>query len=339
VFELRKLAMKQLRGSILNSKLKDFVFNLNIHNYHVFVDDFLAGKVGIDKNMYLIEALAIKLQRPMTVLSTLPEHSKKRIITFNANSDRPPLIFGLYEREKEWIFTPFYWNKNTEFNLDALRGKLEIVAYSAKTVPTAFRSRSILDLEVYALLNSLHSMQRFISGVPLKLLTDSRVLFYLFNSKIGNSSVKIKRWCLKLISDYPQVTLHFVKTSDNLADFLTREGMAPGDSEKFNLKDIHIKDFYSELPKPEFTLQEWSNFVEKHPEYLSIVTPKAVTLALNRGIENLKAMITPFRILQDKISREAIVKEQKKQYSDIYSKCLAGDGFIYEQVLKNETIK
>jgi hypothetical protein len=339
VYELRKLAMKQLRGSILNSKLKDFVFNLNIHNYHIFVEDFLAARVGIDYKMYLIEALAIKLQRPMTVISTLPEHSKKKIIHFNANSDRPPLVFGLYEREREWIFLPFYFNKHTEFNLESLRGKLEIVAYSAKTVPEGFRSRSILDLEVYAILNSLYSFQRFISGVPVKLLTDSRVLFYLFNAKIGNSSVKIKRWCLKLISDYPLVTLHFVRTSENLADFLTREGMVPGDAEKFNLKDIEIKDFYSELPKSEFTLQEWSCFVNQHPEYLTIATPKAVTLALNRGIENLKAMVTPFQILQTKISREAIVTEQKRQYADIYGKCLAGDNFVYEATEGKETVK
>ncbi|MEY3826654.1 MAG: hypothetical protein RLZZ148_1471, partial [Cyanobacteriota bacterium] len=54
--------------------------------------------------------------------------------------------------------------------------------------------------------------QRFISGVKVNLLTDSRVLYYLFSSKVGDSSVKIRRWCLKLISDYPTVVLHFIKT-------------------------------------------------------------------------------------------------------------------------------
>lgn len=147
-------------------------------------------------------------------------------------------------------------------------------------------------------MNSLFGMQRFISGVPVKLLTDSRVLFYLFSAKINNSSVKIKRWVLKLISDYPLVTLHFVRTSENLADFLTREGMLPGDSEKFQLKDIVIKDFYHELPKYDFTLKEWSNFVEAHPEYLMINNVKAVVLSLTRGISNLKESITPLQILQ-----------------------------------------
>jgi hypothetical protein len=42
-----------------------------------------------------------------------------------------------------------------------------------------------------------------------------------------------------------------------LADFLTREGLLPGDFEKFNLKDLTIDDFYDQLPKTNFTLMEW----------------------------------------------------------------------------------
>jgi hypothetical protein len=64
-----------------------------------------------------------------------------------------------------------------------------------------------------------------------------------------------------MISDYPLVTLHFVRTTENLADFLTREGLPPGDLGKFNIKDVHISDFYDQLPKNEFTLAEWITFV------------------------------------------------------------------------------
>ena len=106
----------------------------------------------------------------------------------------------------------------------------------------------------FAILSSLYSLQRFISGVPVTLLTDSRVLFFLFSEKVANSSVKIKRWCLKLLGDYPLVKLHFVRTSENLADFLTREGLPQGDLPKFNIKNIEIKDFHAELPKHDFTL-------------------------------------------------------------------------------------
>jgi len=144
---------------------------------------------------------------------------------------------------------PFFQNKNREFKIDSLKNKVQVIAYVSKTVPETFKSRPILDLEVFGLLTSLFSLQRFISGVKVTLLTDSRVLYYLFSAKVHNSSVKIKRWCLKLLSDYPQVTLHFVSTTNNLADFLTREGLPEGDLERFNLQNINIKDFYCDLPR------------------------------------------------------------------------------------------
>ena len=43
---------------------------------------------------------------------------------------------------------------------DSLKGKNQIVAYLAKSVPDQFKSRSILDLEVFAILTALHSLQR-----------------------------------------------------------------------------------------------------------------------------------------------------------------------------------
>jgi hypothetical protein len=95
-------------------------------------------------------------------------------------------------------------------------------------------------------------------------------LYYLFSPRIAQSSVKVKKWCYKLIGDYPDVTLHFVRTTENLADFLTREGLPPGDIEKFNIKDVQVADFHEKLPKHDFTLAEWAKFVEDNPQYLTI---------------------------------------------------------------------
>ncbi len=208
------------------------------------------------------------------------------------------------------------------------------MAYLAKTIPDAFLSRPILYLEVFAILTSLYSLQRYISGVRVKLLTDSRVLYYLFSAKVGNSSVKIKRWCLKLLSDYPLVTLHFVRTTDNLADFLTREGLPSGDLEKFNLKDVQISDFYDELPKPEFTLAEWIEFVEKHPEYLTInrtdkPSEQSTIMAITSGLSNVKDVVTPLEILIERLQRSEIVQKQKKEFPEIYAASLACKDFEF----------
>jgi hypothetical protein len=131
------------------------------------------------------------------------------------------------------------------------------------------------------------------------------------------------------------VKLYFVRTNDNLADFLTREGLPPGDCEKFNLKNISIANFHHELPKLEFTLPEWIDFVDSHPEYLMINAPnpqkvKTLALQITAGLDNVKAVVTPLEILRERLSRANIIIRQKKEFSQIYSNCLAGENFEYE---------
>jgi len=333
--DLRKQALKKLKSGILNTKLKDFTFKLNYNAYKEYIDNFQQGKVGIDPEMFLAEALALSLHRPMIFISSLEKHKARPVFQYNHDSDKPPLIYGIYLRENKEIFMPFFYNKNVEFRLDQLKGRMQVIAYVAKTVPEAFKSRPILDLEVFAILTALYSLQRFISGVKVHLLTDSRVLYYLFSSKVGNSCVKIKRWCLKLISDYPMVVLHFVRTTENLADFLTREGLPNGDLERFNLKEIQISNFYDKLPKTEFTLAEWINYVEDHPEYLTINmqdTPplKNIALAINKGLENVQSVMTPLEILKSKLTRASIIEAQKNEFNEIYTLCLAAPEFILD---------
>ncbi len=109
-----------------------------------------------------------------------------------------PVHFSGYRKYGE-DYLPFYFNRNTEFKLDNLKGKINIIGYTAKCVPPGFESRSILDMEVFAILTTLYSFQKLISGVKVTLLTDSRVLYYLFSSRVSDSSVKIRR----ILQDLP----------------------------------------------------------------------------------------------------------------------------------------
>ncbi len=56
-------------------------------------------------------------------------------------------------------------------------------------------------------------------------------------------------------------------------DLLTTEGIPPGVCEKFNLKDITIANFHHDFPKLEFTLSEWIDYVDSHPEHLMVNAP------------------------------------------------------------------
>ena len=51
----------------------------------------------------------------------------------------------------------------------------------------------------------------------------------------------------------------------NLSDFLTREGLPPGDIEKLNLKNTQILDFVDHLPNEEFTLKRMGTMVCRQP--------------------------------------------------------------------------
>jgi hypothetical protein len=336
ILELREQTVKKLKSGILIRQLLDFTFSMNYDKLNEFLSNFRSGKVGHDPNMYVIHALAQILYRPIIVISSLERHSTKNVIHFHESANRPPIILGLYQVDDKEIFLPYFYSKNSEFKIETLKGKINIIGYAAKTVPPGFESRSILDLEVFAILTALYSFQKLISGVKVTLLTDSRVLYYLFSSRVGDSSVKIRRWCLKLISDYPLVNLHFVKTTENLADFLTREGLPSGDLAKFNLKDLVIKDIFPDLPKPTFSLIEWAQFVEDHPEYLTVNNqlPEVNTthiMAVTAGLENVKAVSTPLEILREKLSRANIIAQQKTELTEIYAKCLASDNFEYDE--------
>jgi len=348
--DLRKLAVKKVKEGILGNKLLDFVFNLNKDEYHTFIKEFINGNTGLDSEYILADALAIQLSRPMILISSLKKHQNNPVIKFNSQTDKPPLVYGIYERNGHEIFLPFFHNRDVEFKIDSLKGKIQIIAYVAKTVPETFRSRSILDLETFAILSALSTLHRYISNVKVKLFTDSRVLYYLFSPTVGHSSVKIKRWCLKLISDYPNVTLHFIRTNENLADFLTREGLPPGDLQKFNIKDIQISEFSHELPKAEFTFQEWINFVADNPQYLTINNPsnvvkqgkpsnkdiKAITLAITHAIDNIKETLQPIDILKEKLERHILVRQQKVEFAEIYAQCLAAKKFEYIPEMNND---
>jgi hypothetical protein len=178
----------------------------------------------------------------------------------------------------------------------------------------------------------------------------------MFHQRVGDSSTKIRRWVLKLVSDYPQVSLHFIRTNANLADYLTRQGLPPGDLEKLNLKTVEVQDFYDVLPKKDFTLTEWINFCADNPHYLTVNTYSVnlvskvlentishiadtakldyggpvYSMYSSTGIQNILDLKEPIEILKERLSRSNIIKQQKIEFKEIYEKCLASNDFHYK---------
>ena len=124
------------------------------------------------------------------------------------------------------------------------------------------------------------------------------------------------------MSDYPNVTLHFVKSGQNLADFLTRAGLPEGDLPKFNIKNVKVVDFFDDLPKPNFTLAEWVNFVNTHPHYLTVTDDYSskIVSSVHKGLENIQAFTKPLEILQNRLARSEIIKFQKTGIARCYKR-------------------
>ncbi len=55
-------------------------------------------------------------------------------------------------------FLPYFYNKNLKFSIESLYGKVQVIVYMAKGVGEILKNHSILDLEAFSILESLHSL-------------------------------------------------------------------------------------------------------------------------------------------------------------------------------------
>jgi hypothetical protein len=196
------MVVQELKKGILGIRLKDQIFDNNHTEYRKFLEEYRRGLHFPDKDFIIIRALAQALHRCIILLSSLEEHREQPCIKISETYEKskPPIVLGVYRVDGELVFLPLFHNKNLEFSIESIRGKVQIIAFLAKSCGDKFKDRPILDLEGFAILVALESFQKYVSGSKTILLTDSRVLYYLFHQKIGDSCVKIKRWVPNVVS-------------------------------------------------------------------------------------------------------------------------------------------
>ena len=200
--EYREMVVQELKKGILGIRLKDQIFDNNHTEYRKFLEEYRRGLHFPDKDFIIIRALAQALHRCIILLSSLEEHREQPCIKISETYEKskPPIVLGVYRVDGELVFLPLFHNKNLEFSIESIRGKVQIIAFLAKSCGDKFKDRPILDLEGFAILVALESFQKYVSGSKTILLTDSRVLYYLFHQKIGDSCVKIRRWVPNVVS-------------------------------------------------------------------------------------------------------------------------------------------
>ena len=333
VEDLREKMIKHMKNSTIGRQMKQFRFNNNHIKWLDFLQNHSQKLTYVDKD--LMTVLAETIARHIIIIRDDGTDKDSLIQNFNRNqgASKPPLYIGMNVNKQK--YTPFVKRKLGYLEHTNIGKNLRICYYLSNVFPKNMRKRHILDLEAVGLLSALHRLRKYITG-ECHLLTDSATLYFLFSKAVHESSTKCFRYAMKLISDYPQVKIHFVRTFENLADFLTRQHVPATEITKFRIHDTKVENFTT--PKELYTWNEWRRFVNQHPEYLKVTNQKinAIKYAINnqnqrvntlKNISHLYKALTPIDILRQKITREKIIQEQKIEFKQIIDDCINNKEF------------
>jgi len=291
---MRKITIQRATDSlIIKQKILQNQFNNNLNDYKLFTNNFLS-QGPLDNDLELLNALAMSLYRTIIVVSSLKQHSENPILKFNPHVEKPPFILGLYCKSETLIFRPYFIDKNSDFDLKQLE-KFQIVHFWSKIIPDNYMTKSILELELMALLLALNGLDKLIGKSELLAITDSKSLFLLFANPLHKSSTKIARWSDKLYSDYPNLKLRFLNTKLNIADYLSRDfSMDNTDIKRIPFKNYTVPELDEHLDfSKSFSLPEWKEFVNSNLHLLKVVSVEPtnkVVLSLNKTVQDMNKL-------------------------------------------------
>ncbi len=330
--QLRQEIIKKLKTTLTHHKILDFQFHNDKPAYHKFLSDFTSGTTSVDDNFYLVDILANILNRPITVISTLPQHKGKEIMQFVHHSQKPPFVLGAYQKNKIIIFRPYYVNRNSSFDLKEIANKFHIVAYHAKTISKSDSLKCIAEKELFGILTAMDHFSKLIGKSEILCLTDSKPLFLLFSNPVSKSVSKLSRWGLKLHLEYPQMKFRFISTKNNIADYLTRDyGISKANIKRLPIANYQVDNLNDHIdPLKEFSIDEWKDFVSTHEHLLKYVDPKlplSTIKSLSKNIKDIHKLIDPSDKLQEKLTHQNIANEQKKEFTNIINKCISSPNF------------
>ena len=341
-----------LKKDILGSQMRDFMLGGNKDRLKQYLLDMKTNcKILIDSSFYIFEALSFILSRPIIVISSIEEHKNEPIQTFRPELTKVPFYFLIYKVNNVIISRPAYLDRHETFNLSKYRGSLEVCAYFAKTVPKQMAKCHVLEKECLSIIYALEAFKKMVGTSDCCLLSDSKALYYLYNSAICLSSEKLARWGHKIFESYPQLKICFVKTTDNFADFFTRRFQCkPPDLKLTRLERLYSQvsnDLWDLIHDKTFTLEEWKDFCVQNPQFLeqnkietenpkvnSISTSNSICalrgLTYQKSFSNLVSFTKGIEILKSRVSSDKIIKGQKSELTDLYNKTLTSKNMRFQ---------
>ena len=353
---------KFLKKDILGNQILTYHFKEDKVAYDNFLTNLTKFDFEIDTDFCLFECLSYVISRPFVIVSSLSSHEKDPIFRFRDDLTRPAFYILIYQVQGQLVSRPAYMDKEMVYDQSSMRGRFEICAYYSHTLPQSLKSVHIMEAEALAIVLSLEAFEKLIGSTECLLICDSKSLYYIFHSEIQQSSDKVKRWCNKILTQFPNLQVSFCKSQQNLADLFTRV---------FNCKPPQLKmtglqrlttsvddNLLDEVSSRNFSINEWRLWVEEHPEFLTknlgksqkvkdvletsevkvnvvkeetepplfvnaIKEDPSIKRSMNHFLDISQALDT----VKSRFSHQIILEEQKKEFAHLFEQVLNSENF------------
>ena len=235
-----------------------------------YLNNIKNGIFYIDENLQILHALAQVLIRTFTVVNSTTILNGKKLISFNVGKKKVPFFFLLYKRDDKLIIRPSFVDKHSSYNLGKHAGTFEIILYHSKRIPKEFKHQNIMNLELYALVESLRAVEKIISHDEVICLVDNKVVYYAFNKEVISSKNNVTNWGPVIGVNFPGINLAFIKTEHNPSDFLTRIfHITKSDIKRTKLPYYVDPLLDSHMPEENIiSLKDWISWVEANPQFI-----------------------------------------------------------------------
>ena len=209
--DIKQLIVKEIKNQpFLKNKLRDTFFQGEHGACNNYLNRLNAGSGYLDTNEIMFHALSLALRRPVVLIYAHQKYSPFHLQVSKLNIHKyqtPAIVLGIERHLGELVYLPYIVNKDETFELETIKGRLQIIAYFSKRLPALMSSRSVLDLECIAIHSALHYFDKYVRTSDCTLVTDSRACFFLFNKRVHDHNTKLNRWCVDLLNLYPNLKL------------------------------------------------------------------------------------------------------------------------------------
>ena len=343
ITEFKKRIVDSLKG-IYSIQISSSHFDNDYVKYKQYINDFLnKPNQPLDPDLVMLKTISPIIRKKLVIINTTELLQGKSIIEYGTQYTGCVFVLSLQKIDDKLIFSPFYQDKKDTADLKEYKNKLQLIGYFSQKCSEAEAKLSVYERELAALLKSLSHFTTLIGNSRITVLTDSHSLYLCFHKQLRAQSMKLTRWVLKLLFQWPHLELQFIPGKQNISDILTKYYVAPT-TIKFNLKRCDVSadiDKYLDYNRT-YNLKQFEEFVEDHNDLIHIDSDKEEKVSIhniNSILDNVETALRPLKVLKTRLSYTNMQAEQELQFKDLINRCTTAVDFQITDEDKNLSYK